>query len=235
MVRVFIGSIKTTVMKKRSRTLLYLLSALAIVLVGIYVYWYYFTFNPGTYLFNKAVEDVERRSEYAANPENPYNPEIFAYEASRGELKDSYFGIRLEDMDKDAEGNYMMSDSQRDTLVRNLSGRHMCSLQWISWTHFGSVTMTPDGNGGLICKGGQQSTENDDYLSIDGYMVPESPLHLKFTGKIVTCVEHINKGKPVVREGTYNFLVRGSRSYWRMQEMNNPEDSCADYVDIYFN
>lgn len=221
-------------MKKGTKIALCLLSALIIIPVGIYVYWYYFTFNPGTYRFKRAIEELEWCSEYASNPENPYNPEIFAYEASRGELKESYFGIRLEDLEQDAEGNFILSDSQRDTLIRNLTGRHMCSLQWISWSHFGSVTMTPDGNGGLICKGGQQSTENDDYLSIDGRIVPVSPLHLKFTGKIVTCIDHINKGKPVVREGTYNFLVRGGRSYWRMQEINNPEDECADYVDIYF-
>lgn len=183
---------------------------------------------------NSAIEEIERRNEYASNPENPYNPEIFAYEASRGELKESYFGIRLDELARDKDGNYLMSASQRDTLVKNLAGRHMCSLQWISWTDFGSVTLVPDSNGGLTCKGGQKSTENDDYMTIDGYIVPVSPLHLKFKGKIVTCISHINNGSPVVREGTYNFLVRGARSYWRMQEIDNPADLCADYVDIYF-
>lgn len=47
-------------------------------------------------------------------------------------------------------------------------------------------------------------------------------------------MEHINDGRPVVRNGTYNFKVRGTRSYWRMQELTNPADSCTDYVDIYF-
>ena len=129
---------------------------------------------------NSAIEEIERRNEYASNPENPYNPEIFAYEASRGELKESYFGIRLDELARDKDGNYLMSASQRDTLVKNLAGRHMCSLQWISWTDFGSVTLVPDSNGGLTCKGGQKSTENDDYMTIEGYIVPVSPFHLKF-------------------------------------------------------
>ena len=87
---------------------------------------------------------------------------------------------------------------------------------------FREVTLTPDGTGTMKCSGGQQSTENDDYLSIDGYIEPVSPLHLKFTGKIVTRVGSINNGQPVVRNGQYNFLVRGARSYWRMQEISNP-------------
>lgn len=180
------------------------------------------------------IAELEWRAEYAKNPENPYNPEIFAYEASRGELRESYFGIRLDEIARDPNGDYSMSEAQRDTLIENLAGRHMCSLQWISWSHFGSVEMVPDGNGGLICKGGQKSVDSGDYLEIDGYIVPVSPIHLKFTGKIVTCVEHINDGRPVVRNGTYNFKVRGARSYWRMQELTNPADSCTDYVDIYF-
>ena len=78
-------------------------------------------------------------------------------------------------------------------------------------------------------------------LSAEDYMIREqaayivlNPLHLQFNGQIITCVEHINDGKPVKREGTYNFTVASQRRYWRMQEINNPKDDCCDYVDIYF-
>lgn len=159
----------------------------------------------------------------------PYDPEIYALDANRGELREEYFGIRLADLEKDSEGNYIMNDAQRDTLIENLAGRHMCSLQWISWHDFGSVTFTPDGDGGLICKGGQKSKENDDYLEFDGRIVPISPILLEFTGKIVTKVHHNNNGKPLVRNGKYMFYVAGSRSYWRMAE-----NCTSDYIDIYF-
>ena len=221
-------------MKTKNVIIVVLLAVPLTTILAIWIYWYYFTFNPGTYRFKRAIEEIEWRNEYASNPDNPYDPEIFAYEASRGELRDSYFGIKTLDLPKDASGNFTMTDAQRDTLIKNLEGRHMCSLQWISWKNFGSVNMKSDGKGNLLCKGGQKSVENSDYLEIDGILTPVSPLHLVFKGKIVTCVSHINKGRPVIRNGTYDFMVRGERRYWRMQEISNPADQCADYVDIYF-
>jgi hypothetical protein len=110
----------------------------------------------------------------------------------------------------------------------------MCSLQWISWKKFGSVTLKRNSDGTLKCTGGQKSATTDDYLKLEGDITIENPLHLKFNGKITTCVSHINNGKPVVREGEFNFTVAGQRRYWRMREMNNPKEGCCDYVDIYF-
>ena len=127
-----------------------------------------------------------------------------------------------------------MSDEQRETFVKNILGKHMCSLQWISWKDFGSVTISQDSDQIIRVKGGQQSKTNSDYLEIDGILTVINPLHLQFAGEIITCVDHINNGKPVKRKGTYNFTVAGQRRYWRMQEMTNPDDPCCDYVDIYF-
>ena len=164
-----------------------------------------------------------------------YDPEKFAYDANRGELREEYFGIKLADLDKDENGNFIMSEQQRETFVKNILGKHMCSLQWISWKQFGSVTISQDPDtGALHVKGGQKSKTNSDYLEIDGTLTVISPLHLRFNGEITTCVYHINDGKPVKRMGTYNFTVAGQRRYWRMQEMTNPDDGCCDYVDIYF-
>ena len=163
-----------------------------------------------------------------------YDPEKFAYDANRGELRKEYFGIKLADLKQDENGNFIMSEQQRETFVKNILGRHMCSLQWISWKDFGTVTISQDSDRTVHVKGGQKSKTNSDYLEIDGTLTVINPLHLKFSGEIITCVDHINNGKPVKRKGTFNFTVAGQRRYWRMQEMTNPEDGCCDYVDIYF-
>ena len=169
-----------------------------------------------------------------ADVTDPYDPEKFALDAGRGELRKEYFGIKLTDLDKDSHGKYVMTDEQRETFIKNIEGTHMCSLQWISWKKFGNVTLKRNSDGTLRCNGGQKSTTTDDYLKLDGDITVVNPLHLKFNGKITTCVSYINNGKPVVREGEFNFTVAGQRRYWRMREMNNPKDGCCDYVDIYF-
>ena len=184
-----------------------------------------------------SAEDYATREQTAyesfKEPEN-YDPEIFAYDANRGELRKEYFGIKLADLKQDESGNFIMSEQQRETFVKNILGRHMCSLQWISWKDFGTVTISQDSDEIIHVMGGQMSKTNSDYLQIDGTLTVINPLHLKFNGEIITCVDHINNGKPVKRMGTYNFTVAGQRRYWRMQEMTNPDDPCCDYVDIYF-
>ena len=184
-----------------------------------------------------SAEDYAIREQVAyesfKEPEN-YDPEIFAYDANRGELRKEYFGIKLADLKQDENGNFIMSEQQRETFVKNILGKHMCSLQWISWKDFGTVIISQDSDRTVHVKGGQKSKTNSDYLEIDGTLTVINPLHLKFSGEIITCVDHINDGKPVKRKGTFNFTVAGQRRYWRMQEMTNPEDGCCDYVDIYF-
>ena len=184
-----------------------------------------------------SAEDYTPREQVAytsfKEPAN-YDPEKFAYDANRGELRKEYFGIKLADLKQDENGNFIMSEQQRETFVKNILGRHMCSLQWISWKDFGTVTISQDSDRTVHVKGGQKSKTNSDYLEIDGTLTVINPLHLKFSGEIITCVDHINDGKPVKRKGTYNFTIAGQRRYWRMQEMTNPEDGCCDYVDIYF-
>ena len=170
----------------------------------------------------------------ATDVTEPYDPEKFALDAGRGELSEEYFGIKLSELKKDNDGKYLMTEEQREAFVRNIEGTHMCSLQWISWKKFGNVTLKRNSDGTLRCTGGQKSTTTDDYLKLDGDITVVNPLHLKFNGKITTCVSYINNGKPVVREGEFNFTVAGQRRYWRMREMNNPKDGCCDYVDIYF-
>lgn len=184
-----------------------------------------------------SAEDYATREQVAYESlEEPqdYDPDKFALDANRGELRKEYFGIKLADLEQNENGNFIMNDQQRETFVKNILGKHMCSLQWISWKDFGSVTISQDSDKTIHVKGGQKSKTNSDYLEIDGTLTVINPLHLRFNGEITTCVYHINDGKPVKRKGTYNFTVAGQRRYWRMQEMNNPKDRCCDYVDIYF-
>lgn len=124
--------------------------------------------------------------------------------------------------------------SQRLTpLERKVVGRHMLSLQWISWDYFGKCDIVKEGDGGLRCTGVQNSRENDDYLHIDGYIEIVSDKHLIFTGSIEYKVYHLNGGQPYEKTGTFNFKATNGRKYWRAQEMEGA-DGVTDYVDIYF-
>lgn len=114
-----------------------------------------------------------------------------------------------------------------------LLGRHKLSLQWISWDHFGTATVT-ERRGLLSIKGRQNGRGNGDYLIIDGVITVIDSKEFKFDGKIILQVSHINGGKPCERNGEMTFKITGKRKYWRLQEMNNPCDEAVDYVDIYF-
>lgn len=119
--------------------------------------------------------------------------------------------------------------------ARMLLGRHMLSLQWISWDYFGTATVTKS-RGVYRLKGEQRGRgqSRGDYLKIDGAITSIKAREFNFDGKIEMRVSHINNGEPCIREGTYIFAITGKRKYWRMLEMDNPCDEATDYVDIYF-
>lgn len=130
-------------------------------------------------------------------------------------------------------------------LERKIVGKHMLTLQWISWESYGSVDIKKEADGTLSCRGEQLARkctkgveqgniDNDDYVKLVGTIEIVDKDHLVFTGEIRTKVYHINNGQEVLRSGTYNFVTKENRKYWRMQELDNPADNCADYVDIYF-
>jgi len=114
-----------------------------------------------------------------------------------------------------------------------LLGRHKLSLQWISWDYFGSANVTQRG-GVLYLKGSQRQREGADFLSVDGIITSIDAKEFSFSGKIITQISHINGGKPCARSGDFTFRITGKRKYWRMQEIDNPCDAAADYVDIFF-
>ncbi len=129
--------------------------------------------------------------------------------------------------------------AQEKTIVNNIKaktillGKHKVSLQWISWDYFGTATVT-NKSGVFYLKGGQKQRKGTDYLKIDGVITQIDAKEFKFDGTIITQISHINNGESCTRTGEMTFRITGKRKYWRMQEIDNPCDTAADYVDIYF-
>ncbi|MBR5030548.1 MAG: hypothetical protein IKT03_05005 [Muribaculaceae bacterium] len=130
-------------------------------------------------------------------------------------------------------------------LERKIVGKHMLSLQWISWESFGEVTIKKEADGSISCRGEQLARkcrrgieqgniDNDDYVKLNGVIDIIDAKHFLFIGEIREKVYHLNNGEEVVRKGTFNFEATGNRKFWRMQEMTHPTDECVDYIDIYF-
>lgn len=126
--------------------------------------------------------------------------------------------------------------SQNKTVdQKSIAGKHLLSLQWISWEKFGSVSLTAlKESGKYSCKGSQYSDDKTDWLILDGTITQIDAKHLKFEGTIKTRVSYIAGGVEQVRKGIFDFVASGKRKYWRLQQMDNPGDVCVDYVDIYF-
>ncbi len=114
-----------------------------------------------------------------------------------------------------------------------LLGKHLLSLQWISWDYFGNATVT-NKNGVIYLKGEQRQRGGTDYVKVDGFITEINTKDFKFDGTIEMQISHINNGEPCERKGEMTFAVTGKRKYWRLQEMKSPCDVTTDYVDIYF-
>lgn len=116
-----------------------------------------------------------------------------------------------------------------------LLGRHMFSLQWVSWDYFGTAGVTNrDGVYKIVGSQRGRGQASNDYVEINGMITAIEAKEFSFKGTITTQVSHINGGKPCVRDGEFTFVVTGARKYWRLKQMDNPCDEATDYVDIYF-
>ena len=127
------------------------------------------------------------------------------------------------------------TDINNASAARMLLGRHKLSLQWVSWDHFGVATVT-NRRGVYSLKGEQKGRgiSKANSVSVDGVITSIDAKEFGFRGKIVIVVDHINGGKPCVRDGEFTFKITGKRRYWRLQQMDSPCDQATDYVDIYF-
>lgn len=114
-------------------------------------------------------------------------------------------------------------------------GIHNLTLQWISWDKPGKVHIKKQPDGTYTVKG-EQRGDNGDFVTIDGTLTVVTFSELTFNGKIQTKYNNVNNGEVCDKTGTYHFLAKGARKYWRLQEMDNCEgNNVVDYVDIYFN
>ncbi|PWV47622.1 hypothetical protein [Chitinophaga sp. S165] len=124
--------------------------------------------------------------------------------------------------------------AQKKTIPALREGTHNFTLQWISWDKPGKVQIRKQSKDTYTVKGEQRDAKS--FVTIDGTLKVVSPAELLFTGTIKSLYASINEGNVCERTGTYHFLAKGARKYWRLQEMDNCEgNNVVDYIDIYFN
>lgn len=129
----------------------------------------------------------------------------------------------------DEEDQHVTESADTESVLKDLSGKHSLSLQWISWEKPGVVNFTKTAPREYKISGSQQ--RGKDYLKIDGEIQQISDEELQFEGTIETFVE--NNGGKCLRTGPQLFLVTQNRKYWRLQNMTECF-GLTDYVDIYF-
>lgn len=115
-----------------------------------------------------------------------------------------------------------------------LEGTKKLQLQWIEKQ--GKVRIEVGEPGAYNING--SITNNNDYLTINGEIIPLDDNRFKFVGIIESQVSYINNGQPCVRKATednfFVFLKKGGRKFYRLQQMNNCEgNNVVDYIDIY--
>jgi hypothetical protein len=114
------------------------------------------------------------------------------------------------------------------------SGSHLLTLQWIGSEKPGKATITPAGKG-LFAVKGEQRNASGDFLTIEGTLRMKSARELVFEGVILSQVSYVNQGKPCEKKGQFTFYAKGTRKYWRLQQMANCEGGAVtDYVDLFF-
>ncbi len=129
-----------------------------------------------------------------------------------------------------AQEKTQISDAKAAKL---LLGSHKISLQWISWDYFGTANVI-NRDGTYYLKGEQKGRGTRDFLKVEGVITSIDAKEFAFEGTVTTQVSHINGGQSCDRKGALSFRITAKRKYWRMQQIDNPCDGVADYVDIFF-
>jgi len=118
-----------------------------------------------------------------------------------------------------------------------LMGSLWLSLQWIGVGNFESMgrAQIEDRDGTLHLSGRQDGTGDSagDWLEIDGDILAIGLRNFHFKGWVETRVSYINDGNPCRRDIDADFLMKMGKKYWRLQEIDNPCDVAADYVDLF--
>jgi len=120
-----------------------------------------------------------------------------------------------------------------DPSIQLKAGVHPISLHWISWDKKGTAEVIPDQDGWYKISGSQLN-EDREYLNIEGRIRRISAKELEFDGIVVTRVKMNNGGEPCIKKGLQRFYGKGSRTYYRLQNMENCSGgNLVDYVDIF--
>ena len=116
-------------------------------------------------------------------------------------------------------------------------GSHMLTLHWISWGDLkraGKAQVHLKGVDLYSVKGEQRGKDGKSFVTIDGTLKATSPTELLFDGTIRTQSSDANQGNVCEKTGTYHFVAKAGKKYWRLQEMDDCDKVVVDYVDIYF-
>lgn len=116
----------------------------------------------------------------------------------------------------------------------NVSKTVPISLQWITFESEKGTAQILKKEGGWFSIKGEQTNNRNEYLKINGRMKRLDVNRISFDGTIITYIKDNNGGVPCEKNGSQILLKKGSRAYYRLQNMEN----CAggkllDYVDIY--
>jgi hypothetical protein len=111
-------------------------------------------------------------------------------------------------------------------------GKHVFGVQFI-WGHYGSATITQEGNI-LRIEGSQYSKDKSEYCKIKGEIETLSDTRFKVKGVISTMLKDCCG--EVEKTGEFIFLRSGKRKFWRMQQAEqfcDPYTKCAYYIDVF--
>lgn len=167
------------------------------------------------------------------NEKNKSNEELKNNNISLIRENDSLKNL-LAAKDSSVEIEKPTEDIKKPSPLKTGKGKHPITLQWISWDKPGYVDITPVEDNWYTILGNQTGDDGNNYLKIDGKIRRLSERELEFDGTIEILVEHNNNGEVCIKEGKQTFFAKGSRKYFRMQNMTNCEGGMlVDYVDIY--
>jgi len=122
-----------------------------------------------------------------------------------------------------------LDSKNEDSGLKDLSGKHPLTLQWISWDKPGIINFKKTAENEYQVSGSQK--RGSDYLKIEGKVIQISGKELAFEGTVETNIK--SNGGKCLRTGPQTFLATQNRKYWRMQNMVECF-GLTDYVDIYF-
>jgi len=130
----------------------------------------------------------------------------------------------------------LFSSAYQENTGKVRTGSHAFTIQWITFDKHnkpGKVIVKPIGENEYSIEGEQRDKTKNEYVTIKGTFIVVGRL-LKFNGKIVSRIAHINGGKPCESNGLAVFKASGKRKYWRLQQMLNCDGMTTDYIDIFF-